>query len=251
MESYALPVQVYGAGLIFARVGALVMLLPGIGETAVPPRIRLGIALLLSLMLYPVLSARLPSVPTDLGGVAGQVIVELLLGLAIGAVIRFFLGSLAVAGEVISLQTTLAFAQTTNPLQAQPSTSVSTFLTVVGLTLVFSTDLHQLFIAAIVKTYTLFPPGGRLPTADLSGLAVRAMGETFALGIQLSAPILVFSLVIYVAAGLIGRMMPQFQVFFVATPLIVLLGLSILALGLGVIGLVWVDHLRAFVGQLG
>lgn len=251
MESYALPVQVYGAGLIFARVGALVMLMPGIGESSVPPRIRLGIALLLSLMLYPVLSARLPAIPTDLGGVAGQVIVEVLLGLAIGAVIRFFLGSLAVAGEVISLQTTLSFAQTTNPLQAQPSTSVATFLTVVGLTLVFSTDLHQLFIAAIVRTYTLFPPGARLPSADLSGLAVRAMGETFALGVQLSAPILVFSLVIYVAAGLIGRMMPQFQVFFVATPLIVLLGLSILALGLGVIGLVWVDRLRAFVGQLG
>ena len=251
MEHYALPVQVYAAGLIFARVGALVMLLPGIGETAVPPRIRLGLALLLSLMLFPVVGARLPAVPGDLGALAGQVIVEILIGLAIGTLLRLFLGALAVAGEVISLQTTLSFAQTANPMQAQPSTSVATFLGVVGLTLVFATDLHQLFLAALVKTYALFPPGGRLPTADLSRLAVKTVGDTFALGVQLSAPILVFSLVVYVAAGLIGRMMPQFQVFFAATPLILLLGLSGLALGLGVIGLVWVDRFRAFLGQLG
>ena len=215
-----------------------------------PPRLRLGLALLLTLALYPVLAGSLPAVPGDLGALAGRVIVEILIGLAIGAVIRLFLGALAVAGEVISLQTTLAFAQTANPLQAQPSTTVSAFLTLLGVTLVFATDLHQLFLGAIVKSYALFPPGGRAPTADFAQLAIRTTGETFALGVQLAAPVLVFSLVFYVAAGLIGRMMPQFQVFFAATPLTLLLGLSVFALGLGVTGLVWADRLRDFVQRL-
>ena len=250
MESYALPVQVYGAGLIFARVGAMVLMLPGVGETSVPARIRLGFALLLTLVLYPVVRSGLPAVPASLGVLAGAVIVESLIGLAIGALIRLFLGALAVTGEIVSLQTTLSFSQTTNPLGAQPSTSVSTFLSVLGVTLVFATDLHQLFIAAIAKSYSLFPPAGRPPVADFAALAIRTVGDTFALGVQMAAPVLVFSLVFYIGAGLIGRTMPQFQVFFVATPLAVLLGLSIFALGLGVLGLVWVDRFRDFLVRL-
>jgi flagellar biosynthetic protein FliR len=74
--------------------------------------------------------------------------------------------------------------------------------------------------------------------------------ETFALGIQLSAPVMVFSLVFNVATGFIGRAMPQFQVFFVASPLTVLLGLSLFALSLGAFGLVWIDRYRAFAERL-
>jgi len=249
MEHYALPAEVYGAGLVFARVGALVMLVPGIGEQLVPVRIRMAFAFLLALVLYPIVRASLPPVPDDLGAMASQVILEILIGLGIGALLRMFVGTLAVAGEIFSLQSTLAFSQTTNPLQAQPTPTIGAFLALLGATLVFSTDLHQLFIAAIAKSYTLFVPGKGFPTGDFTALAVRSMGETFSLGVQLAAPVLVFSLVFNVAAGLIGRAMPQFQVFFVATPLTVLLSLSIFALGLGVFGLVWVDRFRDFVGR--
>jgi flagellar biosynthetic protein FliR len=71
---------------------------------------------------------------------------------------------------------------------------------------------------------------------------VQTVGKSFALGIQLAAPVIAFSLVFNIATGLVGRVMPQFQIFFVATPLMVLLGLSIFALSLGVIGMVWVDR---------
>ena len=71
---------------------------------------------------------------------------------------------------------------------------------------------------------------------------MQTVSKSFALGIQLAAPVIVFSLVFNIATGLVGRVMPQFQIFFVATPLMVLLGLSIFALSLGVIGMVWVDR---------
>jgi flagellar biosynthesis protein FliR len=161
-----------------------------------------------------------------------------------------FLGALAVAGEVISLQTTLSFAQTTNPLQAQPTASVSSFLAILGLTLVFATDLHQLFIGAIAHSYALFPAGRAPPVQDFTTLAIRTFSGTFALGLQLSAPVMVFALVFNVALGLVARIMPQFQVFFAATPLILLLGLSVFALSAGVMGLVWLDRLRAFTETL-
>jgi flagellar biosynthetic protein FliR len=249
MEHYALPAEVYGAGLVFARVGALVMLMPGVGETAVPPRVRMAFAFLLALALYPVVRAALPPIPSTVGGLASQVIIEVLIGLGIGSLLRLFLSALTVAGEIISIQTTLAFAQTANPLQAQPTPTLGTFLTLIGVTLIFATDLHQLFIAAIAKSYALFSPGKPPPMGDFVTLAVRTTGSTFSLGVQLAAPVIVFSLIFNIAAGLVGRAMPQFQIFFVATPLTVLLGLSVFALGLGVFGLVWVDRFRDFLGQ--
>jgi len=100
MESYATAQQVYAAGLIFARVGALLMLIPGIGEQMVPPRIRLSFGLLMTLMLYPVLAGAMPALPGTVGGLAAGVIKELLIGLMIGAILRMFLSSLATAGEM-------------------------------------------------------------------------------------------------------------------------------------------------------
>jgi flagellar biosynthetic protein FliR len=246
----SLPAEVYGVGLVFCRVGALVMLIPGIGETSVPPRIRLALALILSLAFAPVLRAGLPPVPATVGGMGLQIAIELMIGLAIGTLLRMFMAALAVLGEVVSLQTTLSFAQTANPMEAQPTATIATFLTLTGLALVFATDLHQMFIAAIVRSYTLFPAGKGLSVGDFGQLAVQTVGGTFALGIQLSAPVIVFSLVFNVAAAFIGRTMPQFQIFFVATPLTVLLGLSIFAMSLGMAGLIWTERFRAFVERL-
>ncbi len=245
MEHYALPAQVYGAGLVFARVGALVMLLPGVGEATVPPRIRLAFAFVFALVLFPVVRASLPPVPSTVGEIGAQVGLELLLGLAIGSLLRLFLQTLSVAGEVVSIQTTLSFAQTTNPMLQQPTATLATFLTLLGLTLVFSTNLHQSFIAGVAHSFQLFPAGRGVPVRSFTSEIIQTTGESFALGIQLAAPVIVFSLVFNVAAGFIGRAMPQFQVFFAAVPLQLLLGLSVFALGLSVTGLVWVDRFRA------
>lgn len=250
MEHYALPEQVYGAALVFARVGAFCMLIPGIGETSVPVNLRLGFSLLLAMVLYPVLRASLPATPATLDALAGHVAIEVLIGLGLGALLRLFLSTLAVAGEVVSLQTTLSFAQTANPTEAQPTATVGAFLTLLGMTLIFATNLHHVFLAGVIHSYTLFPLARPAPIGDFAHLAARMTGETFALGIQLSAPVMVFSLVFNVATGFIGRAMPQFQVFFVASPLTVLLGLSVFALSLGVFGLVWVERFRSFAERL-
>jgi flagellar biosynthetic protein FliR len=248
VESYATAQQVYAAGLVFARLGAIVMLIPGIGETFIPPRIRLAFAMSLALMMFPLVTRGAPALPADAAGVALAVIKELMIGLLIGGILRMFMTSLAGAGEIVSLQTTLSFSQTANPMQAQPSTTIGTFLGLIGVVLIFTTDLHHLFIAAVVRSYDLFPFTRNVPLADAGQLAVQTMGKSFALGVQLAAPVIVFSLIFNIATGLVGRVMPQFQVFFVATPLMLLLGLSIFALSLGVIGIVWVDHYRSLIG---
>jgi flagellar biosynthetic protein FliR len=248
MQSFATAQQVFAAGLVFARLGAIVMLIPGIGETFIPARIRLSFSLALALMLFPIVGQGAPPVPADAGGLAAAVIKELMIGLMIGGILRLFMTSLASAGEIVSLQTTLSFAQTANPTQAQPTATISTFLGLIGILLIMTTDLHHLFIAAVVRSYSLFPFTRAVPVADAAQLAVQTMSRSFGLGLQLAAPVVVFSLVFNIATGLVARVMPQFQVFFVASPLAVLMGLSIFALSLGVIGIVWIDRYRDLAG---
>ncbi|HLK23788.1 MAG TPA: flagellar biosynthetic protein FliR [Caulobacteraceae bacterium] len=246
MGHYATAAQVWAAALVFSRVGALVMVMPGVAQGGVPPTVRLAFALLLALCIGPIAQPYLPAEPQTVDGTAFYVGREVLIGLTIGGLLQLFLSSMTAAGEFVSLQTTLAFAQTANPTEAVPGTTLSTFLTLLGVTLIFDTDLHRMFIAAMAHSYTLFPPMRPLPLGDVAQLAVETVARSFSLGFQLALPVVVFSLIFNVATGLVGRMMPQFQIFFVATPLSLLLGLSIFALSLGGIGVVWAGAYEAF-----
>jgi flagellar biosynthetic protein FliR len=244
-----LPADIYHAGLIFVRVGAMIMLLPAISETVVPPRVRLALALMLCLCLGPIAGPTLPAMPAGLGDMGGQVFKELFIGLMLGGLMRLLQSALDVAGEIMAIQTTLAFSQTANPAEAQPGATLASFLGLIGVALIFATNLDHLFIGAIARSYTLFPPTKPPPMADAAVMAVKTMAEAFALGIQLAAPVIVFSVVFNVATGLIGRLIPQFQIFFAATPLSVLLGLSVFMLSLGLIGMVWLQRYQLFLQQ--
>ena len=244
MEPYATADQVWAGGLIFARIGAMILTLPGIGETYVPPRIRLSLALVISLCLWPVIGGALPALPDSLGATVGWVIREVITGLMIGAILRAFTSALSTAGEIVSLQTTLSFAQTANPLLGGQNTTIAAFLMLFGTVLVFATNTHHLFIAGLVGSYELIAPARPLIAADFAELAIRTVGDSFMLGVQLSAPVIVFALIFNLAAGLVGRVMPAFQIFFAAAPLSIILGLSIFALSLGVLGTVFIDRYR-------
>lgn len=251
MEPYATADQVWAGGLIFARIGAILLTLPGIGESYVPPRIRLSLALVTSLALWPVVAGGLPPLPDTIGSMAGWLIREVITGLAIGTLLRIFTSALATAGEIVSLQTTLSFAQTANPLQAQPGTTIASFLMLLGTVLIFATDTHHLFIAGLVGSYEVVSPTRPLIAADFVEMAVRTVGDSFVLGVQLAAPVIVFALIFNLASGLVGRVMPQFQIFFAAAPLSVILGLSVFALSLGVLGTVFIDRYRALARTFG
>jgi len=176
---------------------------------------------------------------------------ETLIGLAIGAILRTFMAAMAIAGEAVSIATTLSFAQTANPTLGQANTTLASFLSLMAMVLILVTDLHHYFIGAMVRSYALFPYGHAEPVGDFAQLAIRTLSGAFTLGIQLTAPILAFSIIFNIATGLVGRAMPQFQIFFAATPLHVLFGLSLFALSLGVMGTYWLDRYRDVLATFG
>ena len=105
---------------------------------------------------------------------------------------------------------------------------IGNFLTLLGITLVFVLDLHHLVLAAIYDSYTYFPTTGSLMLEDVAMMATDVVASAFVVGVQMSAPFIVFGLVFYLGLGLLSRLMPQLQVFFIAMPANVSIGLILL-----------------------
>jgi flagellar biosynthetic protein FliR len=143
------------------------------------------------------------------------------------------MSALHVAGNIIAMQTGLAFAQNVDPTQGTQSAIVASFLSMLAVTLIFATDLHHLLIAAMRDSYVLFKPGEILPVGDFLQMAIKAVSGAFVLGVQLSAPFVVFGLVFYIGLGLLSKLMPQIQIFFIAMPANIGLGFALLFLILG------------------
>lgn len=246
----AITATVFAGVLVFVRVGAMVMMLPGFGESFIPPRIRLAFAVVTAVLLAPVVGSTLPGPPEQGAQLAALIGSELLVGLVIGAVARLFLTALAVAGQVIGLQTGLAFAQVVDPALGQQGAIAGAFLNITALALIFVSGLHHLFLLGVRGSYEAFPPGMPIPVGDAAEWALRSFSQSFALGIQMAAPLLVFGLVFYLALGVLSRLMPQAQIFFIAMPSGILIGFAIVAVTLGAAMLAWLRQMETFASEL-
>lgn len=233
MQVDVLPGMAMAYMLIFARVGTMLMLMPALGESAFPVRMRLAFALGLALVLYPVVFDLYPPVPATFGGLLSLLAIELAIGFMIGLVTRFITVCSQIAGSTIAFQVGLGFAQNVDPTQGIQAVLFSSFLSMLGVVLIFATDLHYLLIAAIRDSYTLFAPGGVLPTGDAARLAIAALAGAFRVGLQMAAPFIVFGLIFYLGLGVLSRLMPQIQIFFLAMPANIMLGFLMLALLIG------------------
>jgi flagellar biosynthetic protein FliR len=226
------------------------MLMPGIGEQLVSPRARLGFALLLALVLFPLARTFFPP-----GGrpevVVGLLIGEVAVGLVLGLSVRMILGALQTAGTIVAQQLGLAFAMTVDPAMGGQQAAVGNFLSLLGLTLIFAADLHHLAIGAIRDSYSLLPPAGVPATGDAATMAVRAAGQGFALGVQIAAPFIAFGILFNLGVGVLGRLMPQLQVFFLAVPATILIGMIGLLGTVGVMMGVFVEDLGGYLSNLG
>ena len=236
--------------LVFARIGAMVMLLPGFGETNIPTRIKLSIALLLTLIILPLHRTAYQVDMNSLTPLLVLMLHEIVVGVVLGATARVTLSALQVAGSVIAQQLGLGFVTAIDPTQGQQGLLIGNFLTILGLTLLFATDSHHLVIAALSESYRIFSPGEVFPSGDVAALATRAFAAAFKIGLQLSAPFLVFGLVFNIGLGILARLMPQMQVYFVGIPLSILIGFLILLLVVGAMMSTFLDSVEAMLRTL-
>ncbi|MCA6124100.1 flagellar type III secretion system protein FliR [Bradyrhizobium sp. WSM 1704] len=236
--------------LVFARVGAMVMLLPGFGETNIPARVKLSIALLLTLIILPLHRGAYHVDVTSISSLGVLMVHELIIGVVLGATARVTLSALNVAGSIIAQQLGLGFVTAVDPTQGQQGQIIGNFLTILGLTLLFATDSHYLVIAALSESYRIFSPGELMPTGDVAALATNAFAAAFKIGLQLSAPFLVFGVVFNIGLGILARLMPQMQVYFVGVPLSIMIGFLIFAVVLAAMMGTYLDYFLGVMRQV-
>lgn len=235
--------------ITFARVGTLIMLMPGIGEQTVSPRLRLAFAVLTALVLFPTVRPLLGGTE----GLAGPRLIGLLfgetiVGLVLGLTVRMVLAALQTAGVIISAQLGLSYAMTVDPSQGGQQVAIGNFLSLLGITLIFAADLHHLAIEGLARSYVVLPPDGVPAFSDALMLATRALARGFTLAVQISGPFIAFGILFNLGLGVLSRLMPQLQVFFLAVPASVLAGMVILMGALGVMMGVFLDDMGRYLG---
>lgn len=249
----ALPFDAFIAFAVFCRVGGMFMTAPAFGDFSLSPRLRLTGAIAVSAALVPALAPQYPNwAANGLSAMAGIVLGEIFLGVMIGLAARIFMSALNVAGQIIAFQMGLSLAQIFDPTQDLQGAIIGGFLAVLGTTLIFATDLHHVLLLAVKDSYLLFTPGTMPAMGDVSTLMIDALSTAFALGMRLSAPFILFGLVFYVGAGVLNRLMPQAQVFFMLLPANLMLGLGLLMLSLSLMMTVFLTNFETFIaGFLG
>jgi len=210
--------EVFAFLLVFVRVGAALSILPGIAAPYVTMRIRLVVALGITLLVLPALSGTLPTLPDDPASLGLLIGGEALVGFLLGTISRIAFAAIQAAGTFVAFFGSFANAMVQDPVVEQQSSTIAGLFTTAALALIFITDLHHLMLGAITDSYGLFPAGHALPLGDASAAIARGVADAFRLALELASPFLILSLVYNVGLGMINRLMPQLQVFFFGLP---------------------------------
>jgi flagellar biosynthetic protein FliR len=229
--------------LIFLRMGSAIMVFPGFSDVSISPRIRLLIALFVSLALFPLLEPTMPTLPDKKSVLVGYIFVEMFIGIALAISGRLFMAALNTAGELIGYTSGLHAASLFDPRSGASTAAPALFLSITAVTLIFVTNLHHTMIEAVVESYAYFPVG-ELPELEDTAFAItKVIADMFRIGIKIAAPVMVIGFLTYVAFGIFNRLIPQLHVFFVALPITIAGGIFVLGVAVSSMITLFMDEL--------
>jgi flagellar biosynthetic protein FliR len=239
-----LKLNLFAFLLVLSRVGAMMSILPGIAAAYVSARFRVVLAVLVAFVMTPVLAESLPAPPESPYVLFLLLAGEIIVGLFLGGIAVILVSALQTAGTLIALFAAMANALVQDPVAQQQSSIIASMLTIGGLVMIFVTDSHHIYFMMVADSYTLFVPGEGVSTGDMALMLARRVGDSFALGFQLSIPFLVIAMVYYIGLGVLGRLMPQLPVFFFGLPVQLTVQLGALMVVFSSIMLVFLNHFQ-------
>lgn len=218
--------------MVFLRMGGMMMVFPFFSDSSVSMRFRLLIALATSLMLYPILLNRLPDMPTNTGVFVTLTASELMMGILMGISARLFVATMNIAGDLISFMSGFQASTLFDPTSQANVTAPAVFLSMLGTLILLATGMHLVIIKAVVESYTSFPPGHLPPMGDVVQALLKLFADMYLIGVKLAAPVMAAGFLSYMSFGLLNRLVPQIQAFFLAQPLNIVLSIFALTMGL-------------------
>ncbi len=223
--------------LIFIRVSGVLFAAPLFGDRMVPIQVKIGLGLFIALILTPTLSGSGQAGPWPLTTPEPFVLfymasTELLVGLIIGFCTRLFFEGVQLAGQLIGFQMGFSMSNVLDPISGAQTPILGQLELFLAILIFLSINAHHILIRAMVNSFQLIPPLKFQPQGILVERVMALAGKIFILAIQIGAPVIAVTIFVNVFLALMARTMPQMNVFMVAMPLSIALGLFVLAMSM-------------------
>jgi len=217
--------------LVLVRVSGIIATAPVFGSSNIPPQIKVVLSLMLALILYPFIPL-ITVYPDRPDHYIMLIASEMLIGLVLGIIARFLFGAVEFAGTVIGFQMGLGMAMVFDPQSQEQISLVGRFENATATLIFLAMDGHLIVLQALVRSYSVLPPGGASISKPLVEKLTELSASVFVIGLQIGAPLIVALFLANAVVGLLARSVPQIQVFVVGFPLTLMLGFLFLFFGM-------------------
>ena len=245
-----LPATGFGFMLVIARVGTTLLTGPGLGENESPPTVRIGLAVVLSALVFPLLRDGLPPPPESVPGFIALLAIEIFIGAWLGFIARLLVMAMAIAGNIISLMVGLSSVLQIDPALGTQVPALQRMMALASVALLFASGLYVLPLQAVVGSYEVLAPGHAFDAGGAAQLVIRAVGDSFGLALRLAAPFVIISMAWQAALGFISRLVPNIHVHVVSAPAQIMGGLLLLSAAIAFSFADWVAGMQQTLSTL-
>jgi len=220
--------------LVMARVSGLVVSAPVLGSGNFPVLGKIGLTGLTAILVTPSIAALHQTLPSDPLEFALMGASEVIIGLMMGFVMTLVFGAIQIGGQIMDMQTGFGMMNIFNPALETQFPIFGFLLFIVAVLVLLATNGHHMMLRALVSTFDKIPLGGLTVQADLPRQISLWGSAMFYDGLMIAAPVGAAMLVAYLIMGLVGRVVPQIQLFAVGFPVTIALGLFVVAISLDI-----------------
>jgi flagellar biosynthetic protein FliR len=220
---------------VLVRFSAIVAIAPVFGSRQVPSPVKVGLTLVLSVALTPLVRSSFPSadltVPHDLYGMASVIVLQSMVGLVMGFVVSLMLSAFQIAGSLLDLQVGFSMAATFNPDMNVESTPLNQFQYYYALLLFLLANGHHIVLTALARSFALLPVSQLdMSTGNHLNLITDVTFGALVNGVKIAAPTCAVLFIVDVSFALMSRALPQLNIFFVGMPVKVIAGLFVIGI---------------------
>ena len=217
--------------LMLTRISGIFLISPFFGSMNIPMFFRVGIALAMSVVLFPVVDGLgTPETPPSIIMFGAAVLGELFIGWLIGFVAYISFAAITMAGKVMDMQVGFAVVNVVDPTSGQQIPLIGSFLYNLAVIILLVTNGHHMLIAALVESFRAVPLAGLEANISLALIIANFTGTIFLTGMKIAMPITFAILLTNVGLGILSRTMPQMNIFVVGIPMQLMIGIVVLSM---------------------
>ena len=220
--------------LVMVRFSGLMVSAPVLGSSNVPVAAKIGLSFFGAMLITPTLPMLETGIPGEALSFAVLAIGEFIIGLLIGFVVGLVFAAVQVGGQIMDLQTGFGMMNVFNPALETQFPIFGFFLFILAVLYMLVMNLHHIMIVALAHTFEVIPIGGFMAQPALLWEVSRWGDAMFVDGLIIAAPVAAAMMLAYVTMGLIGRVIPQIQLFVVGFPITIATGLAVTALSISI-----------------